>query len=711
MKLYHRNNPVIVIIVCVLLASCTADRPRYPDIEAPVAPQRPTELTMHGEVRIDDYYWLNDRENPEVIGYIESENEYLEKMMAHTQKFQDALFNEMRSRIKEDDESVPYRRGEYYYYSRYEEGKEYPVFCRRRGSLSAQEEIIVNGNELGEGKSYFSLISPVMSYDHTIAAFAVDTVGRRFYTIQFKDMHTGEILPYTITEITGNVQWANDNRTVFYSRQDPLTLRPYQIYRYELGQPVSSARLVYEERDATYICFVSKTKSEEYLIIYIGSTLSTEQQVLNANNPTGRFSVVQPRERDHEYSLSHFGDMFYIRTNKDAPNFKLIAAPVSAPQKGNWKDVIPHREDVLLERIEIFSDFLAVEERSEGLPRIRIMEWETGEDHYLDFGEPTYSAFITYNPEFKTDVLRYSYTSLTTPNSVFDYNMRTREKILMKQQPVIGDFNTDNYLTERVFATADDGTTIPVSLVYRKGIRKNGKNPTLIYGYGAYGVSANPYFDSTRLSLLDRGFVYAIAHVRGGEDMGRRWYEDGKLLKKINTFTDFIACSEYLIEEGYTSSEKLFAMGGSAGGLLIGAIVNMRPDLYKGVIASVPWVDVVTTMLDDSIPLTTAEYDEWGNPNDKTYYDYMLSYSPYDNVTAREYPNMLVTSGLHDSQVQYWEPTKWVAKLRSLKTDRNVLMLYTNMDAGHGGASGRFRALRETALEYTFILELAGVRK
>jgi oligopeptidase B len=666
---------------------------------------------MHGDVRIDDYYWLRDRENPEVIGYIESENEYLGKMMAHTEKFQDALFNEMRSRIKEDDESVPYRRGEYYYYSRYEEGKEYPIFCRRQGSISAPEEIIVNGNELGEGKSYFSVSSPVMSYDHAIAAFAVDTVGRRFYNIQFKDMRTGEILPYTIPDVTGNIQWANDNKTVFYSRQDPVTLRPYQIYRYELGRPVSSVRLVYEERDATYICYVSKTKSEAYLIIYIWSTLSTEQRVLNANNPNGRFSVIQPRERDLEYSLSHFGDMFYIRTNKDAPNFKLVAAPVSAPHRENWKDIIPHREDVLLERIEIFSDFLAVEERSRGLPRIRIREWETGEDHYIDFGEPTYSAFITYNPEFNTDILRYSYTSLTTPNSVFDYNMRAREKVLMKQQPVIGDFNPDKYLSERVFATADDGTTIPVSLVYRKGLRKNGKNPTLIYGYGAYGVSANPYFDSTRLSLLDRGFVYAIAHVRGGEDMGRQWYEDGKLLKKINTFTDFIACSEYLIEEGYTSSENLFAMGGSAGGLLIGAVVNMRPDLYKAVIASVPWVDVVTTMLDDRIPFTTAEYDEWGNPNDKIYYDYMLSYSPYDNVTSRAYPHMLVTSGLHDSQVQYWEPTKWVAKLRSLKTDRNVLLLYTNMDAGHGGASGRFRALRETALEYAFILDLAGKRK
>jgi oligopeptidase B len=711
MKQYTFTRSIALVILSVLLSSCATDGPRYPDIDPPVAPRQPVELTIHDHTRIDSYYWINERDNPEVIAYIEAENEYLRQMMAHTEEFQNDLFEEMRSRIKEDDETVPYKKGDYYYYTRYVEDKEYPVFCRRKGSLTAPEEIIVDGNELGEGKSYFAIGNPTMSYDHTIAAFAVDTVGRRFYTAMFKDMRTGEILPHSIADITGNLEWANDNKSVFYSRQHPVTLRPYQIFRYELGKPVSATRLVYEEKDETYRCFVTKTKSEEYIVIYIGSTLSTEQRVLNANNPSGRFTIIQPREHELEYSIVHFGDLFYIRTNDRAPNFKLVAAPVADPRKENWIDVIPHRDDILLERVDIFNDFLVVQERSEGLPRIRIRKWDTGDDHYIDFGEPTYSAFIAYNPEYNTEILRYSYTSLTTPNSVFDYNMRTREKVLMKQQPVLGDFSPENYLTERLHASADDGTKIPMSVVYRKSLRKNGKNPALIYGYGSYGASSSPYFNSSLLSLLDRGFVFAIAHVRGGQEMGRQWYEEGKLLKKINTFTDFIDCSEYLIAEGYTASDKLFASGGSAGGLLIGAVINMRPDLYNGVIASVPFVDVVTTMLDDSIPLTTAEYDEWGNPNDTTYYEYMLSYSPYDNLTAHGYPHMLVTSGLHDSQVQYWEPTKWVAKLRTLKTDNNALLLYTNMDAGHSGASGRFQALREVALEYAFILDLAGKRK
>ncbi len=707
------GSSAAIFVIGVLIVSCGPPDPhsRYAEIVLPETRKNPVELTLHGHTRVDDYFWMNDRDNPDVISYIEAENEYLNTVLSHTKGLQDKLFEEMRSRIKEDDSSVPYKLGEYYYYSRYEEGKEYAIFCRRKGTMEAAEEIIVDGNKLGEGKAYFALGSPVMSTDHSIAVFAVDTVGRRFYTVMFKDMKSGEILPYRIPNITGNIVWANDNKTVFYAAQHPTTLRPYKIYRYELGTPVSRAVEVYEEKDETFFCYLIKTKSDAYVMIYIGSTLSTEIHVLDANSPRGRFTIVQPRERELEYTVSHYGDKFYIRTNLNAPNFKLVEVPVSNPGKEYWKDILPHRENTLLERVEIFRDYLVVEERTEGLPGIRIRPWSGEGEHYLDFGEPAYAAYLSINPEYETDLVRYTYSSLTTPSSIFDYNMVTGEKILLKQQPVLGNFDPVSYVTERAFATAADGARIPISLVYKKGLRKNGRNPALIYGYGAYGYSMEPTFSSVRLSLLDRGFVFAIAHIRGGEEMGRRWYEEGKMLNKKNTFTDFVACSEELIRQRYTSQEKLFAMGGSAGGLLIGVVANMRPELYRGVIASVPFVDVVTTMLDDSIPLTTAEYDEWGNPNIKEQYDYLLSYSPYDNVEERAYPNMLVTSGLHDSQVQYWEPTKWVAKLRDRKTDDNLLVLYTNMDAGHGGASGRFQALREVALEYAFMLDLLGIDK
>jgi len=701
-------NPIIIILFVVFSGACDTTPERATDVEPPAPEKRPVELTNHGHTRIDNYYWLNERDNPEVIEYIEAENEYLGKMMEHTEPLQDRLYDEMRGRQKEDDMSVPYKKDDYYYYTRYEEGSEYPVYCRRKGSMNAEEEIIIDVNIKAEGHSFFMLSGVTMSPDHRSVAFAVDTVGRRMYTIYFKDLQTGNILDEKLSDVTSNVEWANDNQTIYYTRQDPQTLRSYQIYRYEVGLPVEQAELVYEEDDETFRSWVSKTKSDEYIIITSRSTVSTEQHVLPANDTHGTFSVIQPRQRDLEYWIDHADDIFYIRTNLDAPNYKLMTTPVDRTQKENWTEFISHDDDILLERVEIFNEFIAIGERKDGMDHIRIMDRETEESHYLNFEEEAYTVRIGQNPVFDTEELRYVYTSLTTPNSTYDYNLRTGEHTLLKQTEVLGDFNPGDYVTERLFATADDGTDIPISIVYRKGIEKDGTSSLLIYGYGSYGATMRPWFNSNRLSLLDRDFVYAIAHVRGGQEMGRHWYEEGKLLNKKNTFTDFIACTEYLQDQGYSNPEKTFAMGGSAGGLLMGAVVNMRPELYQGIIATVPFVDVVTTMLDDSIPLTTQEYDEWGNPNDPEYYEYMLSYSPYDNVTEQAYPHMLITSGLHDSQVQYWEPTKWIAKLRDYNTGDSNIMLYTNMEAGHGGASGRFEGLREVALQYAFLLDLAG---
>lgn len=700
-----------LFVVLLIVSGCAKEQGFPTDIEVPKLEQRPTELTMHGNTRVDPYYWVNDREDPDMLAYLEAENDYLKKMMAHTDEFQEQLFQEMRSRIKEDDESVPYELNGYFYYTRYEEGKEYPIYARRPGSMDAPEEIMVDANELAEGKSYFAMTSVNVSTNNQIGAFAVDTVGRRIYTLYFKDLVTGEMLPDKIANVTPNMSWASDNETLFYTRQDPQTLRYYRVFRHKLGTDPANNALVYEETDDTFGLYVGRTKSREYIVLASMSTLSSEFRIIPAAAPASAPRIFQARQRDHEYTIDHAGNHFYIRTNLEAENFRLMRTPVNNTSLANWEEVIPHRENVLLEDFDIFSNYLVVSEMENGLSQIRVRDWSTDEEHFLDFGEPTYLAYTTTNLEFETDMLRYGYTSLTTPNSTYEYNMSTREKALLKETEVVGDFNRENYVTERRFATASDGTSIPVSIVYRKGTRMDGRNPLLQYAYGSYGYSTNATFSSARLSLLDRGFVYAIAHVRGGQEMGRFWYEGGKLRNKMNTFTDFIAVSEYLIAEKFTNPSKLFASGGSAGGLLMGAIVNMRPELYKGVIAQVPFVDVVTTMLDDSIPLTTSEYDEWGNPNDIEFYEVMLAYSPYDQVKAQDYPNMLVTSGLHDSQVQYFEPTKWVAKLRDMKTDDNVLLLYTNMDAGHGGASGRFQRLREVALEYTFMLELAGIRK
>ena len=682
-------------------------------LQPPVAKIVPKTLEKHGDKRIDNYYWLNERENPEVIDYLNKENEYYQKSTAHTKQLQDELFLEMKGRIKEDDSSVPYLYNGYYYITRFEKGKDYPIYSRKKGSLDAKEEIMFDCNEMAKGHAYFNLSGINVSEDNRWVAFGVDLVSRRQYTIQIKNLETGEILPVKLENTTGGSTWAGDNKTLFYTRKDAQTLRSDKIYKHTLGTDASADTMVFHEKDDTFNTFVYKEKSKKYLVIGSSSTLTSEYQILDAKNPNGEFKVFQKRTRGLEYSISHYGDSFYIVTNKDkATNFKLMKTPETATAAENWKDLIGHRKDVLLEGIEIFKDYLVVEERSNGLNKIRIMPWSGKGEYYLPFNIETYTAYTTTNVDFDTEILRYAYQSMATPSSVIDFNMRTQEKKVLKEQEVLGGkFDKNNYIEERVWATATDGTKVPISMVYRKGIKKDGKNPLLLYAYGSYGATMDPYFSSTRLSLLDRGFIYAIAHIRGGEDLGREWYENGKLLKKINTFTDFIDCSKFVIAEKYTSASHLYAEGGSAGGLLMGAIVNMAPELYNGVIAQVPFVDVVTTMLDDTIPLTTGEYDEWGNPNEKVYYDYMLSYSPYDQVKKQDYPNMYVSTGLHDSQVQYFEPAKWVAKLRVMKTNDKQLFLDTNMDAGHGGASGRFEALKELAKEFTFLLDLEKIKK
>lgn len=683
------------------------------EIPQPVAKKIPHQLEMHGHIRTDNYYWLNNRENPEVIEYLTQENEYYQKSTAHTKDFQKELFEEMKARIKEDDESVPYFYNGYFYITRYEKGKDYPIHSRKKGNLNAPEEILFDCNELAKDHAYFNLSGLSVSEDNVWASFGVDTVSRRQYTIQVKNLVTGEILPFKLENTTGGATWASDNKTLFYSRKDEQTLRADKIYKHKLGTSPDEDVLVYFEKDETFDVSVYKSKSKKYIIINSSSTLTTEYRTVLSATPDAKFSVFQKRTRGLEYTISHFEDYFYIVTNKDkATNFKLMKTPEGLTSKENWVDVLPHRDDVLLEDIDIFKEYLVVSERADGLNKIRIIKWNGEGEYYLPFGSETYMAYTTTNLDFDTETLRYGYQSLATPSSVIDFNMKTKEKTILKEQEVLGGkFDKNNYHEERIWANALDGTKVPISIVYKKGMTKNGKNPILLYAYGSYGVTMDCHFSSVRLSLLDRGFIFAIAHIRGGEDLGRPWYENGKLLKKKNTFTDFIDCSRFLIEERFTSPNHLYAEGGSAGGLLMGAIVNMAPELYNGVIAQVPFVDVVTTMLDETIPLTTGEYDEWGNPNTKKYYEYMLSYSPYDNVKAQNYPTMYISTGLHDSQVQYWEPAKWVAKLRDLKTDKNKLYLDTNMDAGHGGASGRFEAIKEIAKEYSFLLDLEGIKR
>lgn len=682
-------------------------------MQFPIAKKNPKVLEAHNDNRIDNYFWMNDRNDPEVIKYLEDENAYYNHYTAHTNELKDDLFEEMKARIKEDDSSVPYKYNGYWYNVKFEIGKDYPIYTRRKESLDADEEILFDCNLMAEGLSYFKLVGLSISPDNSKVAFGLDTTGRRQYTLQVKDLKTNSILSEKITNTTGSSAWANDNKTLFYTKKDEETLRSDQIYKHTLGNDVANDVLVFKEDDDTFGTAVYKSKSRKYIIIACFSTMTNEYRFINADEPQAEFKVFQERIRGLEYSISHYNNHFYIVTNYDgATNFKLMKTPEGSTHLEYWEDLIPHRSDTLIEDIDIFKDYLVVSERNNGLNKIRILSWDFTTDYYLPFDNETYTAYTGINVDFNTDILRYGYNSLTTPLSVIDFNMSTKEKNVKKEQEVLGGkFNKENYKSERIWAIAKDGVKVPISLVYHKNLKKETGNPLLQYAYGSYGSTVDAYFSSLRLSLLDRGFIFAITHVRGGEYLGRDWYETGKLLQKKNTFTDFIACSKHLVAEGYTSSNHLYAMGGSAGGLLMGAVINNEPELYNGVIAAVPFVDVVTTMLDDSIPLTTGEYDEWGNPNEKAYYDYMKSYSPYDNIEAKAYPNMLVTAGLHDSQVQYWEPAKWVAKLREHKVGNNKLYLKTNMEAGHGGASGRFEAIKEDAEEYAFLLDLEGIKE
>ncbi|NQX91556.1 MAG: S9 family peptidase [Flavobacteriales bacterium] len=724
------KNIIWALAAVTVLAACqtNTEKESSPETkmenttEAPKAKMVAHEMSIHGDTRVDNYFWMRlsdeqkksetpDQQTQDVVDYLNAENTYREGEMKDTEEFQEILFDEIVGRIKQTDESVPTKVNGYWYYTRYEEGKEYPIFCRKEGTMEAEEEIMLNVPEMAEGFEYYQVGGRSVSPNNEMIVYGVDTVSRREYTLSVKNLKTGEIYEDQIPKTTGGATWANDNKTLFYTKKDPVTLRSFQIYKHKLGTDSSEDQLVYEESDETFSCFVYKTKSRDFLVVGSVATESAEYQFLDANNPDGEFQMIQPRVDGLEYSLAHYGSDFYIVTNKDeAQNFKLVKAPVTSPGMDNWQEVIPHREDVLLESIEIFKDYLVIEERKNGLTEIHIKKWDGTEDYYMEFQDPAYTAYTGYNPEFDTKVMRYGYSSMTTPNSTYDYNLESKDRELLKQQEVMDpQFSPDNYTSERLMAKATDGTLVPISLVYKKGVEKNGENPLLLYGYGSYGASMDPYFSSVRLSLLDRGFVYAIAHIRGGQEMGRHWYEDGKKLNKMNTFTDFVDCADFLIGEGYTNPDHLYAMGGSAGGLLMGAVVNMRPELWNGVVAAVPFVDVVSTMLDETIPLTTGEFDEWGNPKDEEYYHYIKGYSPYDNVVAKDYPNMLITTGYWDSQVQYWEPAKWTAKLRELKTDNNQLYLYCNMDTGHGGASGRFKRFRETAMEYAFILRLEGI--
>ena len=680
------------------------------DITIPIAQKKPKKLIKHKDIRVDEYYWLNDREDTEVLSYLKQENEYYKALTSHTKDFQKILFKEIKSRIKEDDHSVPYKNNGYWYATRYETGKEYPIYSRRKGKEDAAEQIIFNCNEMAEAHKYFSLGGVAVSPNNKLASFGLDTVSRRQYYIQIKNLKTGEIYPDKIENTTGSSVWAKDNKTFFYTKKDPISLRSDKIYKHKLGTPPENDELVFHETDETFGTFVYKTKSKKYIVIGSYSTLTSECQILRADNPEGKFQIFSPRTRGLEYSISHYKDRFFVLTNKDkATNFKVMKVGEDKTLSDNWKEFIAHREDVLIEGIDIFKEYYVLSERKNGLNKIKIVRWDTAESHYLPFNSETYTSYVGTNPDFDSEILRYGYNSLTTPSSVIDYNMRTKDKEIKKEQEVLGGkFNKENYRSERVWATARDGVKVPISLVYHKDTKLGNNTPLLQYAYGSYGHSIDPSFSTVRLSLLDRGFIFAISHIRGGEYLGRKWYEDGKLLKKKNTFTDFIDCSRFLIDNNYTSTEHLYANGGSAGGLLMGAVINMAPELYNGVIADVPFVDVLTTMLDESIPLTTAEYDEWGNPDDKEYYEYIKSYSPYDNVKKQEYPNLLITTGLHDSQVQYWEPAKWVAKLRDYKTNDKLLLLDINMGTGHSGASGRFESLKEITEDYAFLLDLEG---
>ena len=687
----------------------------------PNASTKPHELAMHGDTRIDNYYWMRltdeqknakalDSQTQEVVDYISQENKYTQSSLSHTKKLQNTIFEEMVSRIKKDDESVPYLKNGYYYYSRFEKDLEYRIHCRKQGSLDAEEEIILDENALAKGYDYFSIGGMSISPDNKWLAFGVDTLGRRVYEVRFKNLKTGDILAESIENSTGSVAWANDSQTVFYTSKNETTLLGEKIWRHRLGTENSDI-MIYHETDETFYNGVYRSKSGKFIIIYHSSTLLTDYQILNANNPDGEFKRFTPRDFDHEYSIDHYKDRFYITTNWKAKNNRLMQTPDTRTGISNWKEVLPHRETVHLLSLEVFKDHLVINERKNGLRQLRIINQQTGNDEYIKFDEETYTSWVSINEEFDTDILRFSYSSLVTPTSTFDYNMNSEQRSLLKQDEVVGGYDSNKYMSKRMYASARDGNSVPISIVYRKDLKEPEAQNLLLYGYGAYGNTIDPFFRSSRLSLLDRGFIYAIAHIRGGQVFGRQSYDDGKMMNKKNTFYDFIDAGKYLVNQKITNSDKLFALGGSAGGLLIGAVVNMEPSLWKGAIAAVPFVDVVTTMADPTIPLTTGEWKEWGDPRIKKYYDYILSYSPYDQITDTEYPNLLVTSGYYDSQVQYWEPLKYVAKLRDAWQGESKLYLHMNMEAGHSGKSGRFRRYRESALEYAFLLDLGGIKK
>ena len=707
-----------------MLLACNSNKNTHKmDVKAPIAEKIPHELKIHGETRIDNYYWMRlsdeqksaekkDAQTQKVYDYLNAENDYCKAQMKHTEAFQESLYKEMIGRIKQDDASVPYFKNGYWYYTRYAEGQEYAIYCRKKGSLDNKEEIMLDGNQLAKGLAYFDLGAMAVSPDNKILAYATDTLSRRVYSVYFKNLETGDLYKDVIKGTSGSMAWANDNKTLFYCKSNEKTLLSEKIYRHKLGTEQKADVMVYHEKDPSYYIGVYRSKSDKFIIIYNSSTLSSDYHLLETDKPEGSFRQFAKREATHEYDITHFENKFYVRTNWNAQNFRLMEVPEDkTSDKNAWKEVIAHRSDVYIESADVFKKYLVVEERSKGLVNLRIRNQGDGKEHYVEFKEEAYTVGMGVNTDMNSELLRFDYSSLTTPNSTYDYNMASKERTLKKRQEVVGGHNPDDYETKRLYATARDGKKIPISIVYKKGFNKNGKAPLLLYAYGAYGVTIDPYFSPTRLSLLDRGFAFAIAHIRGGQFLGRAWYEDGKMQNKLNSFYDFIDCAKFLLEEKYSNKDALFAMGGSAGGLLMGGVANMAPELFKGIVAQVPFVDVLTTMSDPSIPLTTNEYDEWGNPENKEAYEYMKRYSPYDKVEKKAYTNMLVTTGLFDSQVQYWEPAKWVAKLRDYKTDNNLLLFKTNMDAGHGGSSGRFQRYKEVALEYAFMFDLVGVKE
>ena len=711
-----KSRIISMVSIAIVSIGCSAGENIMTDKEnknmpqPPIAKKIPKIETLHGYERVDNYYWLKDRDNPDVIDYLEAENDYTKLMMKHTEGLQEKLYKEMVGRIKETDLSVPEKRGEYFYYNRTEEGKQYPIYARKKGTLDAEEEVLLDQNKLAEGYDFFQIGAIEVSPDHNLVAVTVDSNGSERYLLRIKNLETGEFYPDEVVNIGGySIEWGNDNKTLFYNTLDEAH-RPDKVFRHRLGESGASDELVYHEEDDQYFLYPGKTKDGKFLILSSGSATTTEVRYLSADDPMGEFKIFHPRQHMMEYYVYHHADKFYVVTNDDALNFKLMEVSDENPGKDNWKEVLPHREDVKIDYVDMFTDHMAVYERKGGLKQIRIVDMNNGTHYYVEFPEPVYTFRARGNKEFNKKELRFTYTSMITPKSVFDYDMGTKEQRLLKEYEVLGGYDKKDYTTRRIFATAADGKNIPISIVYRNDYVRDGSRPVLLYGYGSYGSSREPSFDSKILSLLDRGFVYALAHVRGGGEMGRAWYEDGKLNNKMNTFTDFIACAEYLISEKYTNKDKLVIYGGSAGGLLMGAVTNMKPDLFELVIASVPFVDVINTMLDETIPLTAIEWEEWGNPKLKEDYDYMVKYSPYDNVVEKDYPNMLIEAGLNDPRVGYWEPAKWTAKLREMKTDNNLLLLKTKMGAGHMGASGRYDYLRDKAFEYALIFSVLGIQ-